>query len=180
LDDDTLAVHRLVQAVARHRLTSDQARLWAGSAVKLVAGFFPEEAGDVRFWPMCERLLPHALAAAGYAARVEAEPDRTSWLLDRAATYLQGRARLVEAREYFERALAIAEAALGPDQLTVSVRRGNLGLVLRDLGDLEGARAQLERALAISEAALGPDHPRTRSRGAMLAEVRQALGKDSS
>ena len=34
-----------------------------------------------------------------------------------------------------------------------------LGVVLQDLGDLEGARVQLERALEISEAALGPDHP---------------------
>jgi hypothetical protein len=63
------------------------------------------------------------------------------------------------AREQYERALAISEAALGPDHPNVGIRRGNLGGVLRDLGDLPGAREQYERALAISEAALGPDHP---------------------
>jgi hypothetical protein len=40
----------------------------------------------------------------------------------------------------------------------VATCRNNLGRVLRDLGDLEGARVQLERALAIGEATLGPDH----------------------
>ena len=35
----------------------------------------------------------------------------------------------------------------------------NLGLVLRELGDLGGARAQHERALEIGQATLGPDHP---------------------
>jgi len=67
------------------------------------------------------------------------------------------------AREQLERALAITEAALGPDHPDVATRRGNLGSVLWDLGDLPGAREQLERALAISEAALGPDHPNVRT-----------------
>lgn len=162
LTDDTLGVHRLVQAVARHRLSEDQYKLWAGSTIKLVARFFPGEAGDVRSWAMCERLLPHALAAAGHAAVVEAEPKLTSWLLDRAATYLQGRARYAEARQHFEHALTIAETALGSDDPDVAVRKNDLALVLQDMGDFRGAREQLERALAISEAALGPDHPTTR------------------
>jgi Tetratricopeptide repeat len=61
------------------------------------------------------------------------------------------------AGEQYERALAVGEAALGPDHREMAVWRGNLGRVLQDLGDLAGARVQLERALAISEAALGPD-----------------------
>jgi Flp pilus assembly protein TadD len=63
------------------------------------------------------------------------------------------------ARVQMEWALAIDEAALGPDHPDVAALRNNLGRVLQDLGDLEGARMQIGRALAISEAALGPDHP---------------------
>jgi hypothetical protein len=37
----------------------------------------------------------------------------------------------------------------------------NLGTVLADLGDLDGARTQHERALEISQTTLGPDHPDT-------------------
>ena len=72
---------------------------------------------------------------------------------------LQALGDLPGAREQLERALAISEAALGPDHPDVGIRRNNLGSVLQALGDLPGAREQYERALAISEAALGPDHP---------------------
>jgi tetratricopeptide (TPR) repeat protein len=176
LVNDSLAVHRLVQAVTRHQLTKDQVSLWAASAVELVAKFSPKQAGDVRFWPVCGRLLPHALAAAEHAGEVKAAPERTSWLLDRAATYLRGRARLVEAREHSERALAISEAESGSDPRTLALRRNNLALVLNDLGDLKAARAQLERALAISEAAVGHDHPHVGTYRNNLGAVLQQLG----
>jgi tetratricopeptide (TPR) repeat protein len=176
LTDDTLGVHRLVQAVSRHRLSEDQAKTWAGSAVNLVAMFFPEKADEVRAWPDCELLLPHALAAAGHAARVKAEPVATSWLLDRAAVYLQSRARLAEAHEHAEHAVAIVEAAFGPDHRYVASARNDLGLILRDLGDLKGARVQIERALAIEEAALGPDHEMVALRRHNLGVVLQGLG----
>jgi Tetratricopeptide repeat len=53
--------------------------------------------------------------------------------------------------------MAITDAAHGPDHEDVARWRSNLGLVLQDLGDLEGARVQVARALAVSEAGLGPD-----------------------
>ncbi len=37
----------------------------------------------------------------------------------------------------------------------------NLGSVLQDLGDLDGARAHYERALQICRECLGEDHPHT-------------------
>jgi Tfp pilus assembly protein PilF len=51
------------------------------------------------------------------------------------------------------RALAIREAVYGPDHPEVANDLYNLGIVLRELGDLSAARAALERALAIGEAA---------------------------
>jgi hypothetical protein len=82
---------------------------------------------------------------------------------------------LAGARMQYERALAIAEAARGPDHEDVTKWRSNLGLVLQDLGDLEGARVQVERALAIGEAALGPDHPTVAALRDNLSGVLQAL-----
>jgi Tfp pilus assembly protein PilF len=81
------------------------------------------------------------------------------------------------ARVQYERALAIREAALGPHHPDVAIRRGNLGTVLLDLGDLDGARVQFERALAIGEAALGPDHPTVAIYRRGLAVVDAQLGK---
>ena len=82
-----------------------------------------------------------------------------SWLLDRAGIYLQVHARLTDAQDLLERALAIDEAAYGPDHPEVATDLNNLAQILRELGQLKVARPLQERALAITEAAYGPDHP---------------------
>ena len=50
-----------------------------------------------------------------------------------------------------ERALAITEAAWGPDHPDVARDLNNLAQILRDLGQSEEARPLQERALAIDE-----------------------------
>ena len=131
-------------------------------------------------WPRWAVLLPHVLAATSHLPPVpdRAHPAATdaSWLLDRAATYLQVHARLGEARPLAERALAIAEAAYGPDHPDVATRLNNLALILRDLGDPAAARPLAERALAIAEAAHGPDHPDVATGLNNLALILQDLG----
>ena len=72
---------------------------------------------------------------------------------------LQDLGDLAGAKAHYERALAIDEAAYGPNHPEVATDVNNLGFVLQDLGDLAGAKAHYERALAIDEAAYGPDHP---------------------
>jgi Tetratricopeptide repeat/NB-ARC domain len=172
----TLTVHRLVQAVVRHRLGDDGRRQWAASAVRLVDASFPMDSNDVRTWPVCEVLLPHALMASGHAEQLGVEPNTTGRLLNHAAMYLLGRARLAESKSVLRRALAIAEVTLGPDHVDVATCRSNLGVVLRDLGDLAGARVQFERAAAIAEAALGPDHPNVATVRSNLGDALHALG----
>ncbi|MEV8639342.1 tetratricopeptide repeat protein, partial [Streptosporangium sp. NPDC051023] len=58
-----------------------------------------------------------------------------------------------------QRALAITEAAYGPDHPDVAIRLGNLAASFSDLGRPGEAVSLFERALAIAEAAYGPDHP---------------------
>src|SRR5262245_2517237 len=112
----------------------------------------PEDIMDVpEAWPRWAVLLPHVLAATSHLPTVP-EPGTpggtdVAWLLDRAATYLQVHARLNEARPLFERALAIPEAAYGPDHPEVATALNNLAFILRDLGDLVAARPLQERAL---------------------------------
>ena len=52
--------------------------------------------------------------------------------------------------------------AYGPDHPDVARDVNNLGLVLRQEGDLAQAKAAFQRALAIFERAYGPDHANTR------------------
>jgi len=155
-----LGVHRLLQQVVRASLSPEAAASRAGVAVRLLRAAFPTKALlEVGTWPACERLLPHALAAADHAQQHAAEPADAAGLLNRAATYLQARGRYGEARALFERAVALAEATFGPDDNQIAVYLNNLGLLLLRAGDAAAARQILERSLAIEEAALGPDRP---------------------
>jgi tetratricopeptide (TPR) repeat protein len=154
----SLGVHRLVQAVLRARLGADHEQEWAAAAVALLRSSFPDESWEVATWERCARLLPHVLAAARHAERLEVAGEQAGWLLDRASTYLRERGQYRQARPIVERAVVVTEAALGPAHPEVAWRCDELGRVLEQLGDLEGAKAQSERALAIGEA-IGPDDP---------------------
>jgi tetratricopeptide (TPR) repeat protein len=165
---DTLSVHRLVQAVVRHERAAERQR-WAGAAVRLLSAAFPIASDDAHTWQRCERLLPHALAAAGHAEGLQAEPGATVWLLDCAAAYLWERGQLGQARHVLERVLALDEATDAAEK-ALAIDRNNLGNVLQASGDLSGARAELEQALRIAVAAYGPSHP-------VVAAVRNTLGR---
>jgi len=160
---DGVGLHRLVQSVIQSRLTVEKQRSGASTAVALIHATFPPDSGDVSSWARCETLLPHVVVATAHAERLKVALKQSSWLLDRAGAYLQGRGQYRQAQQMFLRAVTSAEAALGPDHPDIGTRRGNLGGVLLALDDLAGARTQLERALTISEAALGPDHPTTKT-----------------
>ena len=67
--------------------------------------------------------------------------------------------RFDEAAPLYERALAVAEAALGPDHPDVALTLNGLAELHRAHGDYEAAEPEYARALAIREKALGSDHP---------------------
>ena len=101
-------------------------------------------------------LLPEA------AAQSDERLAKARRLQQEAAADLQaGRARdgIPKARE----ALALREAARGPNHPDVAESAMTLGELLRDSGDAPAAKLLYERALAIRESALGPRHPLTAS-----------------
>ncbi len=171
--EQSISVHRLVQAVAAKRIRRMERESWCAAAVALVNAAFPFERDDPSTWLASGRLLPHALASAGHAEAVGVAPEATGRLLNEAGLYLRLRAQFPEARAVMERALSIVEDTYGPDHPTVATHVNNLGNVLRDLGDLEGARTHFERALAISKKADGPDHPTAALRVNNLGGVRR-------
>jgi len=174
--DDSLSVHRLVQAVARDRLSEEERKRWAEAAIRLVNGAFPQESQDVRTWPKCSVLLPHALAAAGHSEGLEVAPEPAGRLLNQAGLYLKGRAEFDEAKSAYERALEIDEKVYGPDHPEVATMVNNLGGVLRALGDLAGAKKSYERALEIADKAYGSDHPTVAIRVNNLGGILYAMG----
>jgi hypothetical protein len=72
--------------------------------------------------------------------------------------------RLAEAEPLMKRALAIDEAAFGPDHPDVATRLNNLAGLLQATSRLAEAEPLWRRALHIDEAACGPDEPDLASR----------------
>ncbi len=102
-------------------------------------------------------LRPHMETAAKAAEKARLEGAGMLW--KNLGSHLQNVAEYAGAKAAYERALAIDEAAFGPDHPNIASDVNNLGLVLQAQGDYAGAKAAYERALAIDEAAFGPDHP---------------------
>ena len=121
-----LQIHRLIQATIRARyhfqLTGDPLPV----ALGLLQADAPGQViGAPEEWPRWAVLLPHVLAATSHLDDPGVSPDpkmmsNASWLLDRAGAYLYVRARLADAKSLLEHALAITEAAYGPDHPDVA------------------------------------------------------------
>jgi Tfp pilus assembly protein PilF len=159
VENETISIHRLVQAVIRHAMDEEEFKQWAGVAVHVVNASFPQESNDVRIWPLCLPLISHGSIALFHAETSEFASSEAARLLNQIGNYLAARAEYSQAKKMYKRAIAIDEAALGPDHPQVATLTSNLGTVLSEQGDLAGAKALYERAIAIDEAALGPNHP---------------------
>jgi tetratricopeptide (TPR) repeat protein len=174
--EHALGVHRLVQAVVRHRLDEPARQQWAANATRLLEAAVPLVPEEVTAWPAAALLLPHVLVVADHAGGQTSEPETTAVLLTRAARYLWGRADHSQAKKLHERALAICEAHLPADHEATALSLASLAAVLRAQGDLDAACRLHKRALAIRETRLGPDHPHTAHSLSGLAAVLRAQG----
>jgi len=175
--EDTLSVHRLVQAVVRDRLKKHDKALWAESAAGFVRKAFPYDSDDVNTWPICVRLLAHASVAASHCEAEEVGSVYAAGLLVQSAVYLQARADFSGALTFTERALKLFESTYGADHPQVATSINNLAYIHSKLGDFVQARDLYERALKIIETAYGPDHAKVALYVNNLGQVLYELGE---
>ncbi len=152
-DTRTFSMHRLVQLAARGVV--DQAAAWGEYAVQAALAAFPRP--ELATWPLCERLLPHALAALN-ALPNDADQLPAADLARRCASYLWARGEYAASEQMCVRALAIVENAFDPEDPAVTRGLNNLAVLYMELGRFEEAQPLLARALAIREKTQGPDH----------------------
>ena len=152
-----LAIHRMVQAVARSRMSTEESAQWAGEVVGAVNAAFP----GVEFadWEKCERLVPSAQACAALVDEYGLSSPEAALLLNATGYYLDDRARYKEAELLYRRSLAISESTYGPDHTNVATHLNNLATLLNATNRLAEAEPLYRRALAIWEEALEPNHP---------------------
>ena len=128
-DEQRLSIHRLVQAVTFDRLSEEQRKEWAVAALEVVNKAFPFDADDARTWPVCAQLGAHAVQAVKHAEKLQVGMESTARLLNQLGTYSYGRAQLDQAKDYFERALAIYEKVYGPEHPDVAREAANIGTI---------------------------------------------------
>lgn len=182
-DDDTLSLHRLVQAVTRDRLDASARRRYAELAVKVISKAlpaFPHDAWHPTVAAVYARLDGHAEHAATLAASDAVASCNLLYLLNQICFYHHLLANRDRAKVIYERSLAIAESVYGPDHTKVAVRLNNIGGILLQIGNLCEAKAHFERALAIDEKHFGPDHPKVATRLMNLGRALHELGELSS
>lgn len=119
------------------------------------------------------------LAAAQTCAKAlqMLERNRGRWPTEQAMTYqvaaeisgILGNDDLAE--EYYLRALAVQELALGPNHPEVASSLSNYGAYLLLHQDIEQGEALLHRALEIRQKVLGSDHPETADSLVCLAAI---------
>jgi tetratricopeptide (TPR) repeat protein len=176
--DDSLSVHRLVQAVVRERLSDDERRSWASRAAWLVNQIFPTDIDDPAVWPKCRRLLPHARAVAERAGAAAVADEAIAQLYHRSAKYSRLSGAFPDAHDLYLRALALATPLHGPTHPEVaSLHRGlALTLVLGGIGDPKEALRLGKVALEIDESTFGPDDEVVARDHRCLMQICRVLG----
>ncbi|SDZ24524.1 Tetratricopeptide repeat-containing protein [Geodermatophilus africanus] len=185
LTPGTVTVHRLLQATVRDHdrgvsphdeaaagLTRGQATAlaWLGDALPA------DPAGNVAGWGLWRDLLPHLDALYDHLPPHLPHLGLAD-LLGETGIYLLVQGLHQHALPLHQRALAIIEAALGPDHPDTATVLASLASTLGELGRHTDALPLEQRALAIIEAALGPDHPDTATVLASLASTLGELGR---
>ncbi len=153
--DNLISIHRLVQAVVQDRLSREDEKLWAESALKIISDAFSFDQLNMKTWEICTKLSSHAFYVSEYA---QASPEEAVILLNNLGIYMGTRGELFSAQSVFEKMLVIDERAFGPDRPRIAKILSNLGTVLIAQRNIEGSKRCCERALAIGEKGLGLDH----------------------
>jgi len=175
-DDETLVVHRLVQAVLQDNLPSPIQADWKQRVV-LAVNMASPDVRDIKQWSACERWVPHALVGATWIDQEQMSRPEATGLLNRAGYYLLDRARYREAEPLHVQALKIVEKQLGAMHPDTATGLNNLAALYRAQGRYEEAEPLFMRALAICEAQLGAMHPDTASSLNNLAALYEHQGK---
>ncbi|MFJ2170395.1 tetratricopeptide repeat protein, partial [Streptomyces griseofuscus] len=177
----TLAVHRLVQALARtpdpdnpHRTPTLIAQARDQATTNLHTAL-PSTWTAPETWPTWRALLPHIDALTGHTTQ-DTDATTTAEILNRTGGFLDDQGQPVRAITYFQRALSCWTRVLGEDHPDTLISRNNLAYAYESAGDLGRAIPLYERTLTDTERVLGENHPDTLASRNNLAYAYRSAG----
>ncbi|MEU3069920.1 tetratricopeptide repeat protein, partial [Streptomyces sp. NPDC006906] len=164
LPTGTLAVHRLVQALARtpdpddphrtpHRIAQARQQATANLHTALPAAWETPTT-----WPTWRTLLPHVDALIDHTTH-DTDTTATARILNRTGCFLNNQGLPARAITHFHRALTNTERMLGEDHPDTLTSRNNLAHAYESAGDLGRAIPLFEQIVTDTERVLGEDHP---------------------
>ena len=166
LDENAITIHRLIQDLTRlDAKQTGRATGYAAAAISLL---------DQAEVPLA-LLLPHITMATAQAEELDAAPEQTVSVLNKACQVLLDAGQLQICRPLADRALRVAQRHLGADHIGTLGARGSLASLLGQAGRLQDTIRQFTALVADSTRILGPDHPDTLSvRGSLAYALGQA------
>ncbi len=177
-EEQTLSLHRLVQAVLLDAMTEAEQEQWQQRAISALDAVFPEvvPATEYTAWKQCERLLPHALLCLNQS-RTSEEFLALASLAYKVALYLRERGQYEQAEPFFQRAVHVREQILGRDHVEVASPLNYLGVLYWEQGRYAQAKPLFQRALSIWEHSLSSEHPLVARALTNLANLSGIQGK---
>ena len=159
IDGPMISVHRLIQALLRDELNSDEQASYRHEVHSLLAAAVPKDPNDSRLWPRYAELVAHVGSPATDIAHCRVHEHRAFALAVIRYLYLSG--DLASCRSFTEQFIAQWEIDSGEDDSTVLDARRHLGNALRELGDYTGAQQFNELTLTRARTVLGEEAPLT-------------------
>lgn len=151
--DQSLTVHRLVQAVLKDAMDAQEQRKWAKQAVMAVDAAFPGE--NVEVWRQSEIYVPHAQICAELVEQKCFTFSEAFSLLLHVGSYLIKRAQYAEAEPLLQQALTIQIQTLGRDSSDTAYSLNALGELYYSQDRYAEAEPLFQQALAIHERVSG-------------------------
>ncbi|GAA0938512.1 FxSxx-COOH system tetratricopeptide repeat protein [Actinocorallia libanotica] len=163
--DNTVQVHRLVQAVVSAQMTPEERDAACHDVHRILRGAKPSQEGmdmptdDPSSWPMFEQILPHLVPSRA----AECTEEETRQLLIDLVRYLWRRGEFVRAHALGQSMADLWTESFGEDDQQLLYLRFQMNNALRSLGKFETAyesdRDVYERQMRQDR--IGPDHSHT-------------------
>jgi len=156
-NSDGFQLHRLVQAVIRHQMTTETHHAVAERMVAVLAAAYPGDPNDPGCWSDYARLAPHVLAIGPLG---DHHPDFRRLTLA-TVEYLNVRGTSQESRRIAQDVFQRWTHILGGDHPDTLAAAANLSAVLAWVDEHDHLLTLSQDTLERSQRILGPDHPVT-------------------
>jgi tetratricopeptide (TPR) repeat protein len=158
--DDSFAIHRLVQAVERHRAPSKEQRRKIERAVDLLMAWAPTPSHEFKNWSAWKIARPHA-QRLWELQQTDSTVKTSPVFLLQYGTFLVSQAVYSLAEPILVCARQVSERMLGVEHPDTLASVNNVAALYESQGRYTEAEPLYQRTLHDSERLLGPGHPST-------------------